>query len=494
MTSQAGKLDDNPEDRAFGASLLGTILIKAGYEDANRERVSQAIYDASKGSEFLNQEQRRSEDLANKVREMKRKKETLGLSILRSNLLQADQEIARIEESRDLSQFIVHVDCDCFYASIEVLDHPELQNTPFAVGDVVLATCNYIARQSGCRSGMLATVARKLCPSLTVLKANHEKYKAKTKEMRQVLTRYDPDFEICGEDEAYLNITQYCIDNKMEAIDAVDKLRADVKDETGLAVGAGLAANIQLAKICSTINKPDGVFELINDKERILEFMANLAPRKAIGVGKALDSQLTGIDILVCGDIFAQRHFLPSLFGESTMRLLLQIYLGCGRTKLKPAHEIVKRSISVERTFPQTSAIKNLEEKLGGVCDEVARKLTEIKASGRTLTLKLRFKTFDNYTRQITLPKAVNTKDAIFTPSLSLLSALLQKQPNEAVRLIGLRVTNFADQKVTRAPSQFRFFEASTSKSVLDFCQPLEGATIDRVTYQNDATWPDGRT
>jgi len=95
-----------------------------------------------------------------------KKKAQLELLDLAHDRKKADDYIAELELSRDLSQVIVHIDCDAFYAACEELDRPELKEVPFSVGQGVLTTCNYHARIFGCRSGMAGFVAKKLCPQL----------------------------------------------------------------------------------------------------------------------------------------------------------------------------------------------------------------------------------------------------------------------------------------------------------------------------------------
>lgn len=120
---------------------------------------------------------------------------------------------------------------------MEQLDRPELKDVPFAVGGGVLTTCNYVARTFGCRSGMAGFVAKKLCPQLVLLPLNFDKYNAKAAEVRQILAEYDPRFESASIDEAYLNITNYCTTNGMEPPDAVDKMRKEIHEKTGITGG-----------------------------------------------------------------------------------------------------------------------------------------------------------------------------------------------------------------------------------------------------------------
>lgn len=148
--------------------------------------------------------------LTQKINLILARKRQLEKLNLKAELRKADEYITELEMQRDLSQVIVHLDCDAFYAAVEELDHPHLKDVPMAVGKGVLTTCNYHARKFGCRSGMAGFVAMKLCPQLICLPLNFEKYTAKAQEVRAVIAEYDPRFESASIDEAYLNITEYC--------------------------------------------------------------------------------------------------------------------------------------------------------------------------------------------------------------------------------------------------------------------------------------------
>lgn len=195
------------------------------------------------------------------------------------DLRRANEYLAELEMSRDLSQYVIHVDCDAFFAAVEELDRPELKTVPMAVGKGVLTTCNYVARKFGIRSGMASFVAKKLCPQLVLLPSNYEKYTAKATEIRGILAQYDPLFESASCDEAYLNITAYCDENQMDPEEAVQRLRAEVLENTKISVSAGIAPNAKIAKISSNINKPNGQFRVPNDRTAVLEFMRDLPVR-----------------------------------------------------------------------------------------------------------------------------------------------------------------------------------------------------------------------
>ncbi|NWH65092.1 POLK polymerase, partial [Geococcyx californianus] len=124
--------------------------------------------------------------------------------------VQVDRLVIELEQSRNLSNTIVHIDMDAFYAAVEMRDNPELKEKPIAVGSMsMLSTSNYLARRFGVRAAMPGFIAKKLCPHLTIVPLNFEKYGQVSKEVREILAEYDPNFMPMGLDEAYLNITEH---------------------------------------------------------------------------------------------------------------------------------------------------------------------------------------------------------------------------------------------------------------------------------------------
>ena len=351
------------------------------------------------------------------------------------------------EATRDLSQTIIHIDCDAFYASVEELDRPELKEVPMAVGKGVLTTCNYQARKFGCRSGMAGFVAMKLCPQLICLPLNFTKYTAKAQEVREILADYDPRFESASIDEAYLNITQYCEDMQMEPADVVAQLRNEVAEKTKITISAGIAANAKIAKICSNKNKPNGQFQVPNDRNAILTFMRDLPTRKVNGVGRVFERELDAIGIKTCGDIYAQRAFLPKLFGDKAFRFLIQCYLGLGRTNVQPAEEYQRKSVGTESTFHDMSDREELRKKLRWTAEELEKDLTRTEFKGRTLVLKVKLHTYEVFTRQVIVPKAVQKADDIYNFALPMMAKLEKEMPVFKLRLMGLRCTNLVSMK-----------------------------------------------
>ena len=454
--SADGKVDDTnaplgSQHYTLKYHLLGPSLTKSGQDGVDQKKVSEVIYNASKGSKYFNNEETKDKTLTVKISRILAKRRELerieAQGGLRSEMKKADDYITELEYSRDLSQAVVHIDCDAFYAAVEELDRPELKDLPFAVGMGVLTTCNYVARQYGCRSAMAGFVADKLCPDLIHLPLNFEKYTAKAKEVRAVLEQYDPRFESASIDEAYLNITKYCEDNNMDPEEAVTQMRAEVHEKCKVTISAGIAANAKLAKICSNKNKPNGQFRLASERTKILSFMRDLPTRKVNGIGRVFERELDAIGVKTCGDIYDQRHYLNRLFGEKAFQFLMGVYLGLGRTDIRPAEEFERKSVGTESTFHDMSDPKELRDKLRWTAEELERDLQRTQFKGRTLVLKLKLHTYEVFTRQVQPPKAVYTADDLYHFSLPMLAKMEKELPGMKLRLMGLRCTHLVSIK-----------------------------------------------
>ncbi|KAF4553146.1 DNA polymerase kappa-like protein [Elsinoe fawcettii] len=427
--------------------LLGPSLTKAGQDAVDQKKVSEIIYNASKGSKYFNNEEVKDQNLTIKIDRILAKKRQLEKLDLKNDLKKADEYITQLEYTRDLSQAVVHIDCDAFYAAVEELDRPELKDVPFAVGKGVLTTCNYHARKFGCRSGMAGFVADKLCPGLIHIPLNFEKYTDKAREVRAVLAKYDPRFESASIDEAYMNVTQYCSDHNMDPEDAVRQMREEVFASCKITISAGIAANTKLAKICSNKNKPNGQYRLPSERSAIMAFMRDLPTRKVNGIGRVFERELDAIGVKTCGDIYDYRQYLSKLFGEKAFEFLMSVYLGLGRTNVQPAEEYERKSVGTESTFRDMSDPDELKEKLRWIADELEKDCDRTQFKGRTLVLKIKLHTYEVFTRQIAPLKAVHQADDLYKFSLPMLTKLMSEIPDFKLRLMGLRLTHLVSMK-----------------------------------------------
>lgn len=251
----------------------------------------------------------------------------------------------------NLSRKIIHCDCDCFYASIEMRDNPDLAGKPIAVGGSpsrrgVIATCNYIAREFGIHSAMASATARKKCPDLIIVRPDMEKYRLASQQIHQIFKKYTSIVEPLSLDEAYLDVTDcHLLDGSATKI--AEAIRDEVRSTVKITISAGIAPNKFLAKVASDWNKPDGQFLIL--PEDIEEFVSALPVKKLPGVGKVTSSRLKNIGIETCADV---RQFdeekLKTKFGSFAERL---IRLSKGVDNRAVETERIRKSVSVENTY-----------------------------------------------------------------------------------------------------------------------------------------------
>ena len=200
---------------------------------------------------------------------------------------------------------IIHVDCDCFYAAIEMRDDPRLADKPLAVGGSaerrgVIATCNYEARAYGVRSAMPSRQALQLCPDLLIVKPRMDAYKAVSQDIHGIFRDYTDLIEPLSLDEAYLDVSA-CSHFAGSATRIADAIRRRVARELRITVSAGVAPNKFLAKIASDWQKPNGLFVIT--PAQVDEFVLALPVAKLHGVGKVTADKLGRLGIRTCSDL-----------------------------------------------------------------------------------------------------------------------------------------------------------------------------------------------
>ena len=246
---------------------------------------------------------------------------------------------------------IIHCDCDCFYASVEMRDDPSLRGRPLAVGGRadqrgVIATCNYEARRYGIHSAMATAQAVKLCPDLILIPPNMEKYRIASRQIMDIYRDYTDLVEPLSLDEAYLDVTNspHC---KGSATLIAQEIRRRIFETVGITASAGVAPNKFVAKIASDWNKPDGLF-LVRPGE-VDAFVAALPVKKLFGVGKVTAAKLHSLGAQTCGDLRdwnidkLQQHF--GSFGAR----LYDLCRGIDYREVNPVRE--RKSISTEETY-----------------------------------------------------------------------------------------------------------------------------------------------
>ncbi|KAH8928441.1 DNA/RNA polymerase [Atractiella rhizophila] len=273
-----------------------------------------------------------------------------------------DRMLLDLEKTRDLSQTIVVVDADAFYASVEELYNPELKGKLFI--DLRSFGRGYIDRiirgsKFGVRSGMAGYIAGKLCPGILMVKPDFKRYSEASKKVMDVLATFDPNYAPASLDEAYLNVSSYIVslylsgysnsnkrDQKQNGLTPEEvgvRIREKVKEISGLTVSCGVTPNCMLSKIAADLNKPN--------RDAIKEFMKNMPVRKVPGIGRVSERWLQALEIKSLGDVFDSRGRLYLVRNEIGLGFLLRGYLGLGSTKVEPHKREGRKSIGNEQTF-----------------------------------------------------------------------------------------------------------------------------------------------
>ncbi|CAN6544477.1 unnamed protein product [Malus baccata var. baccata] len=421
---------------------------KAGMEGVDRERVQRIVYEMSKGSQYFKNEERKEAFIREKIENMRARCAKLKPADLDHFQTVADKTILELEATRDLSRIWVHVDMDAFYAAVETLSDPSLKGKPMAVGGMsMISTANYEGRKFGVRAAMPGFIARKLCPDLIFVPTDFEKYNHYSSLTRKVYQKYDPNFLAASLDEAYLDVTEVCKERGTTGEEIAKELRAGVYEVSGLTCSAGVAPNRLLAKVCSDINKPNGQFVLPNNRVAVMTFISSLPVRKIGGIGKVTEHILKdALGISTCEEILQKSSLICALFSRSAADFFLSVGLAIGGTDTPEAR--LRKSISNERSFSATGDEAYIYRKLADIAEMLSADLQKEGLCGRTLTLKLKTASFEVRTRAVTLQKYICLTEDILKHASKLLKAELPI----SLRLIGLRVSHFDEEKVG-APS-----------------------------------------
>ncbi|KAF8629438.1 hypothetical protein AX15_003483 [Amanita polypyramis BW_CC] len=449
------------ETESLVKRLAGPSTGKAGLTKDQTE-INRIIAEASKGSKFYENEKRKDKELTEHIqRILKQRDEAMKGADIKKIEAVVDRTLSELDAQRDLSQIIVHVDMDAFFANVELLFNPELKDKSFGVGRGVLTTASYEARKYGVRSGMPAFIAKKLCPDLILIPINFSRYSEMSGKVMTIFRSFDPNMAIAGCDEGYLNITPYCQEHAVTADECVAEMRNKVLEATKLTASAGIAPNKMLAKICSDKNKPNGQFHLPFDTRTITEFMRDLPIRKVPGVGRVNERLLDSIGVKTCGDIFTYRatiYLMDKYFG---LDFLLRTHLGIASNVVQPYQREERKSIGAERTFSPMDDKQRIFEKLKEIAKELEEDMESNGWTGRTVTLKYKLDTYQVFTRAKSTNKWVKKKEELYAIGKELLT---QEFPLR-LRLIGLRVTKLKDLRTSSNVGIKRFFESVDGNS-----------------------------
>ncbi|MBQ4855466.1 DNA polymerase IV [Rhodanobacter sp. B2A1Ga4] len=340
---------------------------------------------------------------------------------------------------------ILHVDMDAFYASVEQRDDPSLRGKPVAVAwrgaRSVVCAASYEARVFGMRSAMPAIRAERLCPQLIFVPPDFVRYKAVSRQIREIFARHTELIEPLSLDEAYLDVT-HTLSGLPSATAVAEAIRAAIREETQLTASAGVAPNKFLAKIASDFRKPDGLF--VVRPLQVEAFLTPLPVGRLPGVGKVMEAKLAVLGIGTVGELraFAQAE-LEQRFGRWGRRLH-ELAHGIDEHPVQPERPTLQ--ISAEDTFEHDLLLEELEPHIRRLADKAwAGYQHEHARVARTVVLKLKTADFHTLTRSLT-PVLRPQSASELADIACALRERIERPADSRYRLVGVGLAGFVDR------------------------------------------------
>ncbi|MGH9043414.1 MAG: DNA polymerase IV [Acidimicrobiales bacterium] len=358
-------------------------------------------------------------------------------------------------ESHGAARAILHVDMDAFFASVELLDSPELAGRAVIVGGTgprgVVASCTYEARRHGVRSAMPTSEARAICPTGTFVAPRHRRYAEVSRDLHEIFGAFTPLVEGVGLDEAFLDVS-----GSRARMGGAAKIGAELRETVfeakSLRCSVGIGTSKSIAKLASVRAKPrivggnvsdgPGVFEVAPGGER--EFLDPLPIEAIWGVGPATARRLRAVGIKTVGEMArVGEAVLIRHLGRTQARHLADLASGIDPSPVVPDRR--PRSIGHERTFDVDVVDWDvLSERVRRLAESVSDSVAREGLVGRTVALKVRFGDFRTITRAHTVESGVEDPRRLAEICDVLLG---QVDLVAGVRLLGVSVSGL----VTRA-------------------------------------------
>lgn len=344
-------------------------------------------------------------------------------------------------------RYVVHIDLDAFFASVEVLLNPELKGKPVVVGGLphergVASTCSYEARKYGVHSGMPLRQCYKLCPQAVFVRGNYHIYQAFSEKFFRILHEYTPDVEEASLDEAYLEFTR-CGHLYSSFSEAAREIKRRVERELGLGVSVGAASNKILAKLATRRAKPGGFFELRPGEEQ--EFLKELDISEIPGIGPKAQVMLRLLNVHKIADLWrVPLGTLRSLFGVMGDEL----YLMSRGIDFRPLSvEEKPKSFSRETTFLEDIWDRELLlAHLAYLCDRLALSLRQEKFYARVIEVKARYSDFKTVSKRRGLSLPVQETNRIYRVAEELFLELWEGS-RLALRLVGVKGSELVEAR-----------------------------------------------
>ncbi len=346
---------------------------------------------------------------------------------------------------------ILHVDMDAFYASVEQRDRSNLRGRPVVVGGRpdergVVAAASYEARRFGIHSALPMARAVRLCPDVVIVHPDFEKYRAVSQQVFEIFQSVTPLVEPLSLDEAYLDVTENTWGEPL-GVNVARRIKALIVERTGLTASAGVAPNKFLAKIASGWRKPDGL--TVIGPARVESFLHGLTVDSLWGVGPVTARKLHAAGIRTVMDVrTAGQGRLHEVVGNMAGWL---VRLAHGEDDREVEPDQPAKSSGTENTYPQDlTDLGRIRDEVASMAREGAAWLLRHELFARTVTIKVRYSSFQTVTRSHSARPATRDPDAIEARAVELLAKT--EAGRRPVRLLGVSVHTFSESPGEATP------------------------------------------
>lgn len=343
------------------------------------------------------------------------------------------------------ARWVLHLDMDAFFASVEQLTRPTLRGRPVLVGGLggrgVVAGASYEARVHGARSAMPMHQARRLVGApAVVLPPRGVVYGVASRRVFDLVRDVVPVLEQLSFDEAFAEPAELVGARTADVVTYCEDLRARVREQTGLTASVGAGSGKQVAKIASGLAKPDGVRVVGPDEEQAL--LAGLPVRRLWGIGPVADERLHRLGIETIGQLAAlSEPEVANVLGGTVGPALHRLARGIDDRPV--AERAEAKQISAESTFPtDLTTLEQLREAAGPIGEHAHRRLEKDGRGARTVTVKLRKSDMSTLTRSATLPYATTDSATLIAMARRLLLDPVEIGP---IRLVGVAYSGLTE-------------------------------------------------
>lgn len=366
-----------------------------------------------------------------------------------------------------MSRVYFHIDLNAFFASCEELLDPSLKGKPLVVGGKsrrsVISTANYEARKYGIHSAMPMQQAEKLCKDLVIVNGHYAFYSDMSHQFMQIIHSYTDLVEKASIDECYADMTDV-ICRYPKPLDVAFEIQRRVLEETGLRCSVGIGPNMFLAKMASDMKKPMGITVLrIRD---VPEKMWPLPIKEMQGIGKRTVPLMEDLNIHTIKDLatYQDLNALKPVLGKNIESMIKRANGYDDRTLMT---DYDSKSMGISETLLEdVTDYDELRGLIRTLCRRLSKRLKEAHKAGYHVSMRICYYDFRNANKSKKLSAPIWTSDDLFVQAMILFDSSYEEE--EAVRLIGVSVSDFANEEfLTKQVSLFDAPEEESTSEIL---------------------------